>query len=241
MTGAVRVARTPAEPLARCLAAIAAALAPAAGRGLVVLGLDDPVLPGPPPLPEGPLTVLAASGPSGPPAWSGALIAAAGEVAVLHDADIAGIAGPLAGRAPTVTGIPRPPLAADVAVGLDTAGAPAGIREALAAEIGDRARRGPGIALVWGRGAAPLVAAADAWARGRAVVALPGTTTDPLLRRGGALATASALEVVEAVALLLSNEPLTRSLAQRGRRAIASLPDVAAVARDLGPARLAPS
>ena len=239
--GDVRVARTPSAPLARCLVAIAAALGPAPAAGLLVLGLDDPVLPGPVPLPEGPLTVLAAAGPAGPPRWSDALIAAADAVAVLHPSDLDGLAEGLAGREAAVVGIPRPPLADGIATGLDAGDAPAGIREALATEIGETLAHGPGIALVWGRGSAPLIAAADAWARGRAVVALPGVADDPLLRRGGALMTRSALEVVEAVRLLASSEPLARSMAQRGRRAIASLPEVAAVARDLLPATLAPS
>ncbi len=119
---------------------------------------------------------------------------------------------------------------------------PTPLRQAFRAEaLHDQTAR-PGIAWIRGTGAAALIAAAEAWARGRAVIALPGTVDDPLLRRGGALMAQSALEVVEATRLLSGTEPLALSLAHRGRRALAGLPtpeEVAVRLRDA--ARLAPS
>ncbi len=63
------------------------------------------------------------------------------------------------------------------------------------------------------------------------MVALPGAPRHPLLARGGALRSANTLEAVEAAALVASARSRSReSLAARGRRALAALPSVDAVA-----------
>ena len=95
---------------------------------------------------------------------------------------------------------------------------------------------GPGIAWVGGGPAAALPAAVEAWAEGRAVVALPGTTPHRLLRDGGALSARTTLEAVEATRYLCENRPLARALARRGRRVASALDDLELVAGRLAEA-----
>jgi len=82
----------------------------------------------------------------------------------------------------------------------------------------------PGVAWVWGRGVAPLAAALEAWAAGRAVVALPRTDDHELLRRGRALRARSVAEAVEATRFLLENPPLAQALGARVRLVASRLP-----------------
>ncbi|MGE0026121.1 MAG: hypothetical protein AB7O78_07585 [Thermoleophilia bacterium] len=237
-----------AEGLPRALAAALAQVADAldhdalaaAGIGLLALGADDPLLPGPPPLPEGRVAVLAACGPSAPGPWAHALAARADAAAVLTRADAAvlGVDAP-------VVGLPRPE-AAPPGRGLSADGAPPGALTALTEVHGPVAPDAPGVAWVWGAGSAAVAAAARAWAEGRAVVALPGTAADALLRAGGALRAHGLLEAAEATAMVLASAPLAHALAHRGAAALDALPPAAEVARRVTealtrPATLAPS
>jgi hypothetical protein len=78
-------------------------------------------------------------------------------------------------------------------------------------------------------GPAALAEAAEAWARGDAVVALPGAPRHAMLRAGGALAARSSLEAIEATRLLLGARPLVHELARRGRLQLLELDPVEAV------------
>ena len=231
-------------PLAAALARVADALEDnvlaRAGVGLLALGADDPLLPGPPPLPEGRFAVVAACGPAAPGPWARGLAARADAAAVLTAADAAAL-----GVDAPVVGLPRPGPAPP-GRGLSAEGAPAGALAALAEVHGPVPDGAPGVAWVWGAGSAPVAAAAQAWAEGRAVVALPGTAADPLLRAGGALRANGVLEAAEATAMLLASAPLAHALARRGAAALDALPAPAEVARRLTdaltrPATLAPS
>ena len=211
--------------LTRALHRMAERLPADGPAGLTLLcGLADPMLPGP--RPDGPLAVLAATGPDGPPPWAPALLEAAAIRLVLTEADLDALGE--AGGAPVI-GLPAPPLT-EPEPGLDVDGTSDAALEIWIAEMGAVPHDGPGVTWIRGRGSAPLAAAADGWARGRVVVALPGTADHPLLRRGGVLRSRTTLEAVEATALVRRTAPLAWTLASRGRRAIASLPSLEQVA-----------
>jgi hypothetical protein len=80
---------------------------------------------------------------------------------------------------------------------------------------------GPGV--TWVSGPASLAEAAEGWARGDAVVLLPGAPRHAMLRAGGALVARSSLEAIEATRLLLAARPLAHELARRGRGQLARL------------------
>jgi hypothetical protein len=222
--------------LSRALARLAAHLPSngAADGVVLVCGLADPMLPGPH---TGDLVVLAASGPGPAPPWTDALLEASAACAALTDADLPLLGD--AGDGATVVGLPAPPAAqAENGLSLDEAGPAA--RRLWEAEVGAIPTEGPGVTWIVGMGSAPLAAAAEAWAAGRVVVALPGTIDHPLLRRGGALRTRTTLEAVEATELVRRTAPVAWALAERGRRALATLPSPDESARRLAAALAAP-
>lgn len=196
-------------------------LDPAGPGEALLVGADDPNLAsGREP---GPLLVMPAVGPARPTRWAAALVARADAVALLDPAEAMALGAALRDRAVLLVGLTPPPRGPD-APGLAAQGAPVLVSEAWRSEEGDVPADGPGVRWVWGRGAAPLAAAAEGWACGQAVVALPGTIDHELLRRGGALRAETPLEAVEATRYLRAAAPLAEALAARGRAALALLP-----------------
>lgn len=131
-----------------------------------------------------------------------------------------------------VTGIPAAPLG-ETTRGLDTSAVGETARN-MARSLGVvSSDEGPGVSWIAGRGVGPIVAAVEAWAERRAVVAWPGTPRHPLLVRGGVLFASSALHAIEATQMLAAAPNLAITLARRGARAAAALPDVEAVAERL--------
>jgi hypothetical protein len=198
--------------------------------GTLAAGADDPMLPGADA--ERPLLVLPACGPRTPTPWGRALVTAA-DVVVLLDAVEATDLGDAVGDRPVlVAGLPAPPESAD-GQGLDPGESPPPELVAAWRADAELGCGGPGVAWVGGRGATALAEALEAWAAGRAVVALPGTPRHDLLRRGRALCADTMLEVLEATRFLRANPPLARALGARGRETARSLPSVADVAAAL--------
>ena len=213
-------------PLTRALTRLVGLLPQPSPPGTLVCGLADPMLPGP--RSAGGLAVLAATGPGSAPPWTAALLDAATVVVVLTDADLATLGA--AGTGASIVGLPSPPPG-HPQPGLTVAGARPAALDLWEQVAGPVPLDGPGVAWVGGSGSAALAAAAEAWAHGRAVVALPGAIDHPFLRAGGALRARTSLEAVEVTRLLRRAAPLAGTLAARGRRALADLPaaeDVAA-------------
>jgi hypothetical protein len=198
--------------------------------GTLAAGADDPMLPGAGA--ERPLVVVPACGPRPPTPWARALVAAA-DVVVLLDAVEANDLGDSLGDRPVLAaGLAAPAEAAD-AEGLDQGESPPSELAAAWRAGRDPGRGGPGVAWVGGRGATALAEALEAWAAGRAVVALPGTPHHDLLRRGRVLRADTILEALEATRFLRANPPLARSLGTRGRETARALPSAADVAMAL--------
>lgn len=197
--------------------------------GTVAVGVDDSWLPGPDA--RRPLLVVPACGPGPPTPWGEALVRSADAVALLDAIEVRDLRAALEGRPVLLAGLPAP-TPREEGLGLDPGGGPARLRAAW-----ERHRpaetAGAGVAWVSGRGLAPLAAALDAWAAGRAVVALPGVPRHDLLRRGLALHAGSQLEALEATRYLLGAPALARSLGSRGREVASALPSARTVAARL--------
>jgi hypothetical protein len=211
-------------PLARALVRLERHV-PDAGV-VVVAGLDDPRLLSA--LPPGPRVIVPALTRRAAPPWTAPLLASAAAIVLLDRSEAAGL--PAAVTAPVVvTGVPRPEPPPRPGRGLDDGG-----HAALAAlwrsEVGPPPADGPGVAWVGGVGGTPVAAAAEAWAAGRAVVALPGTACHDMLARGGALFARTSLEALEATRLLAAARPLAEALAARGRRELQGLETLDGVA-----------
>jgi hypothetical protein len=203
------------------LAASWGALDPAGPGEALLVGADDPNLAAG--RDAGPLVLLPAVGPARPARWAAALVASADAVALLDPAEALALGAVLRDRSVLLVGL-TPPAAGPEERGVQAMGAPASARAAWLAEEGAFPDDGPGVRWIWGRGAAPLAAAAEAWTAGRAVVALPGTIDHELLRRGGALRADTPLEALEATRYVRSAPPLAGALAARGRAALSLLP-----------------
>ncbi len=226
----IHVAGSLAPATARMMDRVVAAIGPAgdALEGTLVVGADDAMVPGADVL--RPLAVVPARGPGRPTPWGAALVAAADAVILLDPTEAHAFPAALEDRAIIVAGLAAPRAREAGDGGLDDGGAPDDVRAAWRRHGPPAARGGPGVAWVWGRGVAPLTAALDAWAAGRAVVALPGTDDNELLRRGRALRARSVAEVVEATRFLLENPPVAEALGARGRTVAARLPSARQVA-----------
>lgn len=185
---------------------------------VVAIGLDDPRLAAR--LPEGPRVVVPALGGPTLPPWGRALLSTADVVVVLDEVEIPPLAAEIS--APVVVcGLPRSPVLASRS-GLDPGEAPRALLELWRHEPGHGCCE-PGIAWVAGGGAAGLAAAAEAWASGRAVVALRRVPPHAMLRRGGALRARTSLEALEATRFLCTVQPLRHALLDRGRRVVSRL------------------
>ena len=128
-----------------------------------------------------------------------------------------------------LTGLPAPPPA-EPGFGLDAAAVDPKVRGLLLREVGHVLPDAPGIRWIGGIGSAPIADALEAWAQGRAIVALPGTPRHRVLVRGGVLFASSALHVIEATRFMLGTSALTRTLAARGGAVAASFPSLETVA-----------
>jgi hypothetical protein len=198
-----------------------------AAEGTVAIGADDSLLPGADA--ARPLLVVPACGPGPPTPWGAALVRTADAVALLDAIEVRDLRAAIAGRPLMVAGLPAP-KPREPGHGLDPGAAPEGLREAWERHGRAPAPTHPGVAWVSGRGLAPLAEALEAWAAGRAVVALPDVPRHDLLRRGRALYAASPLEVVEATRFLLGAPALAQALGARGREVAAGLPSAPEVA-----------
>ena len=178
----------------------------------MAVGADDPGLARR--LPPGRRVVVPVLRGRTPSPFARALLATAAVTVVLDPGELAGLAGAVSGPV-VATGIPRPE-ALPAAAGLDVGDVGAHLAGLWAAEVGAVPSGGP--AVCWVSGPAAVAAAVDAWARGAAVVALPGTRPHAMMRRGGALMSRTSLEALEATRLLHTTRPLARALARRGGR-----------------------
>jgi hypothetical protein len=198
--------------------------------GTLAAGADDPFLPGPDA--ERPLVVVPACGPRPPTSWGLALVASADAVVLLDPVEAHDLRVALSDRPVLVAGLPALPERTD-GEGLDRGDSASPELVAAWDAQAERDGRGPGVAWVGGRGASALAEALEAWAAGRAVVALPGTPRHDLLHRGRALRAETILETVEATRFLRANPPLARALGTRGREVARSLLPAAEAARVL--------
>ena len=215
----LRLGATAPPAIARLLERVAVGLPPT--EAVLAAGVDDPRLAAS--LPPGPRVVVPALGRRLPGPAAGALLGSAGAVVLLDPSEATAVRGYIACPV-VVAGVPRPTAAATghgLAVGDQDA-----LAEVWRSEYGDLPDSGPGVAWVGGASAAPLVAAAEAWAAGRAVVVVPGAPRHEILARGGALVARTSLEALEATRFLLAARPLTEALARRGRRALGLLPTI---------------
>jgi hypothetical protein len=225
----VRVGRGLPPALQRMADRVGAELASAAGGdATVAIGADDSLLPGPDP--TRPLVVAPACGPGAPTPWGEALVRAADAVALFDPVELHDLRAALAGRPVVVVGLPAPEPR-DPEVGVDHGGAPDDLRAAWYRHGGGGGRSGVGVAWISGRGLTPIAEALEAWAAGRAVVALPGVPPHDLLRRAGVLHARTPLEAVEATRFLMGAPALAASLGARGREIAMSLPCARGIAR----------
>lgn len=215
--------------LQRVAERVAAGLAGVAGvEGTVAIGADDSLLPGPDSV--RPLIVVPACGPGAPTPWGEALVRAADAVALFDPVEVHDLRPALAGRPLVIVGLPAPDPR-DTEVGVNHGRAPEDLRQAWRRHAGTPAS--VGVAWISGRGLTPLAEALEAWAAGRAVVALPAVRRHDLLREGRVLHASSPLEALEATRFLLANPALAASLGARGREAAARLPAARTVALSL--------
>ncbi len=209
-------------------------LAGAAPDVVVAVGADDPALAGA--LPAGPRVVVPALTSRHPGPWARALLATADVTVLVDPCEGPGLL-PLLDGPVVVAGVPAPPVVTGDGPPLDTSGGSDALRALWEAE-GHGPPPGGGAGVTWVAGPAALAGAAEAWARGSAVVTLPGTPRHDMLRGGGALRARSSLEVVEATRFLLESRPLAHELARRGRRQMAFLDPVDDVVARFGEALL---
>ncbi len=190
------------------------------GLGTIAIGADDSFLPGPDAC--RPLVVAPACGPGAPTPWGEALVRAADAIVLFDRLEVRDLRSALADRPVVVVGLPAP-APRDAGAGVDHGSAAEDLREAWYRHEGGGSAE-VGVAWVGGRGLAPLVEALEAWAAGRAVVALPGVPRHDLLRAGRVLHASSPLEAVEATRFLLGAPALAAALGARGREVAASQP-----------------
>ena len=190
---------------------------------VVAVGADDPGLARR--LPPGPRVVVPALRGHAPSPFAAALLATAAATVAIDPGEVPGLVravhGPL-----VVTGVPRLEDA-PAARGVDPGDLGGRMAELWEAEIGPLPADGP--AVCWVGGPAALAGAVEAWARGAAVIALPGAHAHAIMRRGGAMLSRTSLEVLEATRLLHATRPLQRALARRGRREAMLLEPIHAV------------
>lgn len=213
----------------RMVARVVGALGPGIDRldGTVAVGADDPMVPGSDV--RRPLAVVPARGPDRQTPWGAALVATADAVILLDPSEAHAFPEALRDRPVVVAGLAAPGPLPDGA-GLDAGDAPDEVVRAWRREAPPVSHPGAAVAWVWGRGIAPLTAALEAWAAGRAVVVLPRTDDHELLRRGRALRAHSVAEAVEATRFLLDNPPVAQALGARGRAVAGRLPSAGQVA-----------
>lgn len=225
----VHVSRRLPESVGRLVAGIVAELGFHGGTvpGTLVVGADDPMVPGPDV--ARPLAVMPARGPGRPKPWGAALVAAADAVILLDPAEAGTLADAVADRPVVVAGMPAPPPR-PAGVGLDPGDAGEPLLRAWRRHSPAAPPAGAGVAWVGGRGVAPLAAALEAWAAGRAVVVLPQTDDHELLSRGRVLRAHSVAEVIEATSFLFANPPLAHALGVRGNQLAHRLPSPRRVA-----------
>ncbi len=179
---------------------------------VVAVGADDPGLARR--LPPGPRVVVPALRGHAPSPFAAALLATAAVAVAVDPGEAPGLAGVVRGPL-VVTGVPRPEDQPP-ARGVDPGDLGGRLAELWEAEIGPLPADGPAVS--WVGGPAALAGAVEAWARGAAVVALPGAPARGMMRRGGAMLSRTSLEALEATRLLHTTRPLARALARRGRR-----------------------
>lgn len=213
----------------RMVARVIDALGPGAAAlgGTLAVGADDPMVPGADV--RRPLAVIPARGPGRPTPWGAALVAVADSVILLDASEAHAFPDALHDRPVMVAGLAAPEPRADT-MGLDPGDAPDEVVRAWRRQTAPDPRPGAAVAWVWGRGVAPLTAALEAWAAGRAVVVLPQTDDHELLRRGRALRAHSVAEAVEATLFLMANPPVAQALGARGRTVAGRLPSPRQVA-----------
>lgn len=206
-------------PALRRVAALAEQRLAGVAPGVVVaVGADDPALMGR--LPAGPRVVVPAPVTRRPTPWARALMATAAATVLIDPCEAVAVAPAVRGPV-IVAGVPSPPGALG-AGGLTVGSGAERLLALWTGEAGEVPRDdAPGV--TWVAGPAALAEAAEAWARGDAVVTLPAAPRHDMLRRGGALAARSSLEAIEATRLLLGARPLAHELARRGRRQLAAL------------------
>ncbi|HTI35323.1 MAG TPA: hypothetical protein VL422_16725 [Miltoncostaea sp.] len=208
----------------RRIAELAEARLAGVGDGVVVaVGADDPLLAAR--LPDGPRVVVPAMAGRRPSPVAQALLAGAAATRLVDPCEAASLRSALRGPV-VVAGVPAPPER-DGAGGLTAGPSGARLLALWRATVGEPPRAGA--AVTWVGGPAAIAEAAEAWARGDAVVTLPGAPRHEMLLAGGALVARSSLEAIEATRLLLGARPLAHELARRGRRQLAELDPVDAV------------
>jgi hypothetical protein len=156
-------------------------------------------------------------------------VRAADAVALLDAVEVRDLRAAIGERLLMVAGLPAPEPRQPGA-GVNPGAASESLKEAWARHGRVPARPRSGVAWISGRGLAPLAEALEAWAAGRAVVALPDVPRHDLLRRGRALHASSPLEAIEATRYLLTAPALAQALGARGREVAASLPAARRVA-----------
>jgi hypothetical protein len=203
--------------LRRVAEAAEARLSAAAPGVAVAVGADDPTVAAR--LPPGPRVVVPALAGRRPTPVARALLAGAAATVLIDPGEAAALRGAV-GEPVVMAGVPapeeRPPKA-----GLTPGARGERLLERWRAIDGGPPAGGPGV--TWVSGPASLAEAAEGWARGDAVVLLPGAPRHAMLRTGGALVARSSLEAIEATRLLLAARPLAHELARRGRGQLARL------------------
>lgn len=184
---------------------------------VVAVGADDPALAAR--LPTGPRVVVPAPAGRRPAPWAVALMASAAATVLVDPCEGVAVAGVVRGPV-VVAGVPAPP----VAPGPGGLTSDPGSRRMSALWRAEGCAAAPGApGVTWVAGPAVVAQAAEAWSRGDVVVTLPGAPRHDMLRRGGALAARSSLEVLEATRLLFGARPLAHELARRGRQQLDAL------------------
>lgn len=198
--------------LARVVDELRRVAGPSLDEVVVAVGADDPGLARR--LPPGPRVVVPVLRGRSPSPFAHALLSTAAATVAIDPGELPGLAGAVRGPL-VVAGIPRPEPG-PAAAGIDPGEAGEALARLWRSEVGPLPSGGAPVC--WVAGPTALCGAVDAWARGAAVVALPGSAAHAMMRRGGALMSRTSLEALEATRLLHTTRPLARALARRGRR-----------------------